>query len=82
MQTIEVPLGARIPKPLKRKLDEFCKGHGFKMSFVVASALEDKLGELEEELEDRAIASKRLADAEFVSQDEYERYLKRRFGKH
>ena len=80
MKTVGVPLGARIPKPLKKKLDLFCKEHGLKMSHVVTRALEDKLGELEEELEDIALARQRLEDAEFVSQEEYDRYLSRRLG--
>ena len=46
----------------------------------VATALENQLGESEEELEDRALDRQRLKDAEFVSQEEYDRYLKRRLG--
>jgi predicted DNA-binding protein len=80
MKTLDAPIGARIPKQLKKKLDAFCREHGLKMSHVVATALEDKLGELEEELDDRARARERLKDAEFVSQEEYEQYLKQRLG--
>ena len=80
MKTLDVPIGARIPKSLKKKLNRFCEEHGLKMSHVVATALEDKLGELEEELDDRARARERLKDAEFVSQEEYEQYLKKRLG--
>jgi predicted DNA-binding protein len=78
MKVLDAPLGARIPKALKKKLDQFCQEHGLKMSHVVAMALEDKLGELEEELEDRALAKARLKDAEYVSQADYDAYLKRR----
>ena len=78
MKTLDAPIGARIPKRLKKKLDAFCQEHGLKMSHVVATALEDKLGELEEELDDRARARERLKDSEFVSQEEYEQYLKQR----
>ena len=80
VKTMDVPLGARIPKELKKKLDRFCREHGLKMSYVVATALEDKLGELEEELEDRAVARERLQDAEYVSQEEYDRYIQRRLA--
>lgn len=80
MKAAEVPLGTRIPKSLKKKLDRFCKEHGLKMSHVVATALEDKLGDLEEELEDIALARRRLEDAEFVSEGEYDAYIKRRLG--
>lgn len=80
MKRLDAPLGARIPKDLKKKLDRFCLEHGLKMSYVVATAVEDKLGELEDELEDRALARQRLKDADFVSQEEYDRYLKRRLG--
>lgn len=78
MKALDVPIGARIPKALKKKLERFCQEHGLKMSHVVATALEDKLGELEEEIEDRALAWQRLKDAEFVSQGEYDQYIKRR----
>jgi predicted DNA-binding protein len=78
MKALDVPVGARIPKELKKKLDHFCQEHGLKMSYVVAVALEDKLGELEEELDDRALAKARLKDAEFVSQADYDAYVKRR----
>jgi predicted DNA-binding protein len=77
---MDVPVGARIPKELKKKLDDFCQEHGLKMSYVVAVALEDKLGELEEELEDRALAKARLKDAEFVSQADYDAYIKSRLA--
>lgn len=78
MKTLDVPVGARIPRALKKKLDQFCQEHGLKMSFVVSAALEDKLGELEEEVEDRALGRKRLKDADFVPQEEFNRYVKRR----
>lgn len=78
MKTLDVPVGARIPKALKKKLDQFCREHGLKMSYVVAAALEDKLGELEDELADRDLAKARLGDAEFISQEDYDAYIKRR----
>ncbi len=80
MKVAEVPLGARIPSALKKKLDRFCKEHGLKMSHVVTTALEDKLGELEEEVEDIALAKRRLEDPEFVPEEEYDDYIKRRLG--
>lgn len=78
MKTGDVALGARIPRKLKDKLDRFCREHGLKMSHLVKTALLDKLGELEEEIKDTALARERLKDAEFISQEEYDRYLKRR----
>lgn len=81
MKTGEVALGARIPKELKEKLNRFCQEHGVKMSHFVKTAIADKLGEMEEELQDIAMARKRLSDAEFVSEEEYDRYIKRRLGK-
>lgn len=80
-KTLDVAVGARIPKELKKKLDRFCQEHGLKMGHVVATALEDKLGELEEELKDRAVAKGRLKDAEFVSEADYDRYVKRRLAR-
>lgn len=81
METVDVPLGARIPRALKKKLAQYCHAHGLKMSHVVRTALEDKLGELEEEIEDRRLGRERLEDAEFVTREEFARYLKRRRAK-
>jgi predicted DNA-binding protein len=76
-----VALGARIPKELKERMNRFCMEHGLKMSHFVKTALQDKLGEMEEELKDIAMARRRLADAEFISREEYDRYIRRRLGK-
>ena len=80
MKTADVPVGARIPKALKKKLDRFCNEHGLKMSHLVAAALEDKLGEIEEELADRELIRERLKDPDFSSQEDYDRYIRRRLG--
>lgn len=80
MKTADVPVGARIPKALKKKLDQFCDEHGLKMSHLVAAALEDKLGEMGEELTDRALVRDRLKDPDFVSQEDYDRYIRRRLA--
>jgi predicted DNA-binding protein len=77
----DVALGARIPKELKERMNRFCLEHGLKMSHFVKRALQDKLGEMEEEIKDIAMAHERLADAEFISQEEYDRYIRRRLGK-
>ncbi len=77
----EVALGARIPKELKERMNRFCLEHGLKMSHFVKRALQDKLGEMEEEIKDTAMAHERLADAEFISREEYDRYIRRRLGK-
>lgn len=75
---MQVQLGARIPVALKKKLDRFCAEHGLKMSHFVHMALLDKLGEMEEERRDLALAKERLQDAQFLPQRDYDRYLKRR----
>ena len=77
----DVALGARIPKELKERMNRFCLEHGLKMSHFVKRALQDKLGEAEEEIKDIAMARGRLADAEFVTREEYDRYIRRRLGK-
>jgi len=77
----DVALGARIPRELKEKLNRFCLEHGLKMSHFVKTALQDKLGETVEELKDIAMARERLADAEFITREEYDRYIRRRLGK-
>jgi predicted DNA-binding protein len=80
-KTEEVALGARIPKELKERMNRFCLEHGLKMSHFVKRALQDKLGEAAEELKDVAMARERLADAEFITREEYDRYIRRRLGK-
>jgi predicted DNA-binding protein len=77
----DVALGARIPRELKEKLNRFCLEHGLKMSHFVKTALQDKLGEAAEEIKDIAMARERLADAEFITREEYDRYIRRRLGK-
>jgi len=81
VKTGEVALGARIPKELKERMNRFCLEHGLKMSHFVKRALQDKLSEAEEEIKDIAMARERLADAEFVSREEYDRYIRRRLTK-
>ncbi len=81
MRIEEVSLGVRIPVLLKEKLDHFCEEHGLKMSHVVKTALMDKLREFKEELEDIRMAKERLRDGGFFSQEEYDRYLKKRLRK-
>ena len=80
-KTEDVALGARIPKELKERMNRFCLEHGLKMSHFVKRALQDKLVEAEEEIKDVAMARERLADAEFVTREEYDRYIRRRLGK-
>jgi len=77
VKTGEVALGARIPKELKERMNRFCLEHGLKMSHFVKRALQDKLSEAEEEIKDIAMARERLAEAEFVSREEYDRYIRR-----
>ena len=77
----EVALGARVPKDLKDRMNRFCLEHGLKMSHFVKTALQDKLGEMEEEIKDIAMARERLADAEFISREEYDSYIRTRLGK-
>jgi len=81
MKTIAVQLGARIPEPLKKKLARFCREHGLKMSYVITAALEDKLGEFEEEIQDRELGRARLKDAEFFAVGDLDRYMARRRAK-
>jgi predicted DNA-binding protein len=77
----DVALGARVPKDLKDRMNRFCLEHGLKMSHFVKTALQDKLGEMEEEINDIAMARERLSDAEFVSGKEYDLYIRKRLGK-
>ena len=77
----DVALGARVPKRLKERMNRFCLEHGMKMSHFVKTALQDKLGEMEDELKDIEMARERLADAEFVSREEYDDYIRKRLAK-
>jgi hypothetical protein len=77
----DVALGARVPKDLKDRMSRFCLEHGLKMNHFVKTAITDKLGEIEEEVKDIAMARERLADAEFLSQEEYDRYIQKRLSK-
>ena len=68
-------LGVRVPKMLKEKLSDYCSSHGVKISFFVAEAIKEKLLELVEDSRDVEMANKRLKNAEFISQNEFDKYL-------
>ena len=80
--TTQVLFASRIPGDLKERLSRFCARHGVKMNFLVSQAIREKLEQLIEDEADVALIKARLKDAEFVPQEEMDRYLKKRFGKH
>lgn len=73
-----VLIGARIPNELKKTLSEYCLNHGVKMNYFVTEAIKEKLLEVIEDNSDMAIAKRRLSDAEFVSAEEFNKYLLKR----
>ncbi len=74
----QVLLGVRVPLALKKRLSQYCNAHGLKLNYVVAEAINDKLVEFLEDRRDADIARQRLQTAEFVSQEELGRYLRKR----
>jgi hypothetical protein len=52
------------------------------MSYFVAEAIKERLLEINEDVEDSAIAQDRLKDAKFVSGQELKKYLAKRNVKH
>lgn len=73
-----VLIGARVSNELKETLSQYCLNHGIKMNYFVAEAIKEKLLEAIEDSHDIAIAKRRLKDAEFVSAEEFNKYLLKR----
>ncbi len=71
-------IGARVPIELKRVLDNYCEGHGVKLSFFVTQAVKDKLLEVVEDESDIKIVLERLENPGFASQEDFDAYLSRR----
>lgn len=67
----------RIPSELKKEIKKYCDERGLKMCFFVVKAVQEKLEELKEDTTDILIATERLK-GEFVSEDAYYKYLKKR----
>jgi predicted DNA-binding protein len=74
----EILMGVRIPQVLKERLSGYCAGHGIKMNYFVAQAIQERLIEVMEENADVSEAKERLKDAEFISQKEFGKYLTKR----
>lgn len=80
MRNLQRPvlIGVRVPNELKETLSQYCLSHGIKMNYFVAEAIKEKLLEVIEDNHDMAIAKRRLSDAEFVSAEEFNKYLLKR----
>jgi len=74
----QVLLGTRIPSDLKLRLSKYCVSHGVKISYFVTQAIKEKLQDLVEDRLDIAEAEKRLQKPEFISREEFEKYLHKR----
>ena len=74
----QVLLGARVPAPLKEDLARYCLSHGVKMNYFVAQAIQEKLREIAEDAEDLVLAKERLKGAQFISQSQMSKYLRKR----
>ncbi|MBF0123311.1 MAG: hypothetical protein HQL21_07925 [Candidatus Omnitrophica bacterium] len=70
-----VALGARVPEDLKDGISEYCRERGIKMQFFVIEALREKFLEIQEDAEDAKMASERMRNPEFVSFEEFEKYI-------
>jgi predicted DNA-binding protein len=75
-------LGARIPASLKERLLKYCVNHGVKMNYFVTEAIKARLEEIAEDNHLAALAGKRLKKANFISQEEFNKYLLKRGIKH
>ena len=69
--------GARIPESLQKELKKFCRDHGFKISYVVSRAIEEKIKELKEDERDLVLFQARKDEPD-ISEDEMNSYLKSR----
>ena len=81
IQKAQTMLGVRVPVGLRESLMKYCLGHGVKMSYFVAQAIQERLGEMTEDQEDVRTAKERLSRAEYVGQDEMGKYLRKRGSK-
>ena len=70
-----VLIGARVPVNLKESLSKYCLSHGVKMNYFITEAIKEKLLEIAEDNEDIAVANERLKNAEFISQEEFNKSL-------
>jgi hypothetical protein len=70
-----VALGARIPFELKNNVMSYCDRNGIKLRFFVSQALEQKLREDQETLEDNVEADKRLKNAQYIGLDEFRKHV-------
>ena len=73
-----VALAAKIPADLKKRVQEYCDRRGVKLQFVIEEALDKKLREEAEDRRDEKIALERLKNAEYVSEEQMNRYLRKR----
>lgn len=73
-----VLISTRVPVNLKESLSKYCLSHGVKMNYFITEAIKEKLMEIAEDNEDIAIASERLKNAEFISQEKFNKYLLKR----
>ena len=74
----QVLIGARIPVSLKERLSKFCLAYGIKMNYFIADAIKERLLDIALDNKDLGIARRRLRDAKFLSQTEFDSYLLKR----
>ena len=71
-------IGVRVPSRLQKTLSEYCLSHGVKINYFVAEAIKEKLDEILEERIDREMLEERLRNPQFISSEEFEKYLRKR----
>lgn len=74
----ETLLGVKIPSNLKTKISDYCDRNGIKIKAFVAQAIQEKLLMITEEMEDNKAVDERLEHSEFLSENEMEKYFKKR----
>ena len=74
----QVFIGTRIPLALKKKLSQYCVNNGVKIGYFISQAINEKLDVVREENALMVEGMKRLNDAELMSQNEFNDYLRKR----
>ncbi len=74
----DVLLGVRISDKIKKSLDLYCQKNGVSRKFFVEEAIKERLLEIMEDIEDRALAEERLKNMELVDEKEMELFFKKK----
>ncbi len=73
-----IPLGARIPADLKKKVSSYCDRKGVKLQFFITQAIAEKLSDIDEDEFDKKILEERLKNSQLTSIAQLSKYVKSR----